>query len=487
MSGTSKERTNDPIKIDEAKAAKLRNATKTEPTISWIFTTEDGKRQVDIPKLGKAILAEHNCVIAENRDKEDFYEYDPKLHYWVHKNIKSLRSIVNSMLDKHNVWTSKVDRDTFLFISNHIERVNWADTFGKLLGYRFNFQNGVWDWETMELIKHDPKYYFTSCVGYPLVIDKRYSDAKTIINDWKDKSTWLETEKWLALSLGENMQAMMEFIGYIFYPSYEPMQLFVILLSPGGDGKTTFMRYTVNLIGKDNVAHVSLVDLADKNGNNFNLSELSGKFLNEYDDISNSRIPDTTVLTKLTGGDDITAPVKNRPAINFNNFAKLFFAANDLPSFRNTTNGFARRINVMPFFRINNFDKTIDMVKVKEERGRFVYKCLILARDAMKRDPAEIKQTNSIIETKNAWLKDNDPVQQFIDENCNLDENSTVSEQDLYNTYYDWCCDKGLKSLSIMRFKHELKNKNIHRKFTRLRIKGVRKRIYFYQGISLLV
>lgn len=296
----------------------------------------------------------------------------------------------------------------------------------KKQGNYFNFKNGIWHWDEFKLQEHDPKYYFTSCVDYNLVVSDKYPDAQTVINSWKNRDSWLETEKWLALSVGENMQSMMEFIGYIFYPSYEPIQLFVILLSPGGDGKTTFMNHLTTLVGYENTSFVSLVDLADKRPNNFSHSELYNKYLNEYDDISNAYIPDTTVLQKLTGGSSITAPVKNRPGVTLFNYAKLLFASNDLPSFSNTTNAFLRRINVIKFFKINDFEQTIDMKKVKKERGEFVYKCMVLARDAMKRK--EIKQTESIIAQRNNWIEDNDPIKQFINEDCTLAPTEEVDE-----------------------------------------------------------
>lgn len=46
------------------------------------------------------------------------------------------------------------------------------------------------------------------------------------------------------------------------------------------------------------------------------------------------------------------------------------------------------------------------MKKIKKERGEFVYKCIVLARDAIKRK--EIKQTQSIIEQRGNWLEYND-------------------------------------------------------------------------------
>ena len=453
-------------------------------TPTWIKFYDDDKPKVIISKLGRTILNEHNFIIVENGTKEDFYEYNEVRGYWELRNIKSIKSVITELLNRHNVWTDRVARDAFHFVSDSIKRVKWIDTFGKKHGNYFNFKNGVWDWDAFKLQEHDPKYYFTSCVDYDLVVSDKYPDAQTVINSWKNRDDWLETEKWLALSVGENMQSMMEFIGYIFYPSYEPIQLFVILLSPGGDGKTTLMNHLTTLVGYENTSFVSLIDLADKRPNNFSHSELYNKYLNEYDDISNVYIPDTTVLQKLTGGSSITAPVKNRPGVTLFNYAKLLFASNDLPSFSNTTNAFLRRINVIKFFKINNFEQTIDMTKVKKERGEFVYKCMVLARDAMKRK--EIKQTESIIAQRNNWIEDNDPIKQFINEDCTLAATKEVDEQDLYGAYKVWCIKNNFKPVSKTKFKKELENKGIFRSVENKRIDGEkRKRRYFYKGISL--
>ena len=453
-------------------------------TPTWIKFYDDDKPKVIISKLGRTILNEHNFIIVENGNKEDFYEYNEVRGYWELRNIKSIKSVITELLNRHNVWTDRVARDAFHFVSDSIKRVKWIDTFGKKHGNYFNFKNGVWDWDAFKLQEHAPKYYFTSCVDYDLVVSDKYPDAQTVINSWKNRDNWLETEKWLALSVGENMQSMMEFIGYIFYPSYEPIQLFVILLSPGGDGKTTLMNHLTTLVGYENTSFVSLIDLADKRPNNFSHSELYNKYLNEYDDISNVYIPDTTVLQKLTGGSSITAPVKNRPGVTLFNYAKLLFASNDLPSFSNTTNAFLRRINVIKFFKINNFEQTIDMTKVKKERGEFVYKCMVLARDAMKRK--EIKQTESIIAQRNNWIEDNDPIKQFINEDCTLAATKEVDEQDLYSAYKVWCIKNNFKPVSKTKFKKELENKGIFRSIENKRIDGKkRKRRYFYKGISL--
>ena len=445
------------VKTNPKKLELYNKSVKSTP--DWIILDDDGKPKVNIAILGKTVLAKHNCIIVENSDKEDYYDYNYNEGHWELRNINSIKSAITKLLNKQHMWTDRAARDAFHFVRDSIKRVKWTDTFGKKPGRYFNFKNGVWDWDAFKLQEHDPKYYFTSCVDYDLVVNDKYPDAQAVVNSWKNKANWLETENWLALSVGENMQSLMEFIGYIFYPRYEPIQLFVILPSPGGDGKTTFMNYLTTLVGHENTSFVSLIDLADKKPNNFSHSELYNKYLNEYDDISNAYIPDTTVLQKLTGGSSITAPVKNRPGIALFNYAKLLFAANDLPSFSNTTNAFYRRINVIKFYKINNFEQTIDMKKIKKERGEFVYKCIVLARDAMKRK--EIKQTQSIIEQRGNWLEDNDPIKQFLNENCIFVTREETNENDLYNAYNNWCFKYNFKPVSKIKFKKEHENKGI--------------------------
>ncbi|RMC49755.1 phage/plasmid primase, P4 family [Lactobacillus sp. ESL0228] len=454
------------------------------PSVSWIYREEEsGKRKVDIPKLGKTILAEHNCLIVENSDKEDFYEYNEKLHYWEQRNIKSLKSVVTSLLNKQGMWRDKTARDAFHFISDSIKRVKWADTFGKIQGNYFNFKNGVWDWDAMQLIPHDPKYYFTFCTDYDLIvydIAKAEQEAK---NADHKKNRPLETEKWLALSLGENITPMMEFIGYTFYPSYKPIQAFILIIGNGGDGKTTFARYLTNLLVQSNVAHVPMENLTDDKSNNFSLSELFGKWLNIHDDISKSFIRNPAIIKTLTGGGEMNASVKNRSDITFSNHAKLLFIGNEEPSFSDTTNGFKRRAYVINFNHIDNFDKNISMAKVKQERGKFVYTCLYYAKKAMNKH--ELTQTTSIIQTRKKWLTDNDLVQQFLNENYIQVDDSKINQNELYRDYREWCDNNGTKPLSNIKLKNELERKGITTLTKRpWNSNGKRPRVTYYVNLS---
>ena len=467
------------IKIDPKLKEKYDKSVNKTP--DWVVIDDDGKPKINISKLGKTVLEKHNCIIAENGNKEDFYEYKENLGYWELKNIKSIKSSITSILNKHHMWTDRVARDAFHFVSDSIKRVKWSETFGKKPGNYFNFKNGVWDWDAFKLQEHSPKYYFTSCVDYDLVT---FDVEKELINIKNKTAPQLESSKWLWKSLGENITPIMEFIGYAFYPSYEPIQAFIMIISSGGDGKTTFANYLQRLLGKENVAHVSLENLTDDMSNNFSLSELAGKYLNIHDDISKSFIKNPAAIKNLTGGGEMNAPVKNKSDITFSNHAKLLFIGNEEPSFSDTSNGFKRRANIVHFNRIENFDQVIDTKKIEKERGKFVYLCIYLAKKAIANHT--LTQTVLITKTRNKWLTDNDQVQQFIDDNYIQVEGKNVNQSSLYQAYKSWCEDNGIKHpLTLIKLKNELERKGIIRYSKQLRLSnGKRPRVYYFKDIE---
>lgn len=451
----------------QKKRDKAINANKP----AWLIISPKGKLSVNKPLLAQTVLNENSFIIAENDSKDYLFIYLSKPGYWYQVNKDKIKSIVTPMLIKWNVWTAKNETDTAKLIYSSIKRINFKSTLGNTDPRYINFKNGVWDWQNMELIAHSPSFYFTKFIPIEL-----YPNVK---------KECPETEKWLKLSLKENYLPMMEFIGYCFYPSYEPIQAFVILRSDGGDGKSTFGNYLVkNVFGVSNVSNVSLKDLSSAKDNNFKLSELIGKYLNFYDDISKDIIKDISVIKVLTGGGEISASKKNENDRQFSNYAKLLFACNTLPEFRNNEPAFKRRINVFEFYRIEDFKSTIDMNKVKEEIPAFIYKCMLLAKKAFKHPDHLLTQTPSAINARKAWLYENDIIAQFIENCCYIDTTATTNKDDLYQCYLNWCLLEKRTGIGKTKFFKALQDKGFILDTKRIRTID-RKRIYFIRGIKL--
>ena len=72
-----------------------------------------------------------------------------------------------------------------------------------------------------------------------------------------------------------------------------------------------------------------------------------------------SELPETSVnnlhiFKKLVTGDIIDAEFKGKDSFTFTNTAKFIFSANELPKMNDTSEGFIRRILIIPFKRYFN-------------------------------------------------------------------------------------------------------------------------------------
>ena len=97
-------------------------------TVCWIIIDKDGKSKVNISELGNTVLEVHNCIIVENGNKDDFYEYNKVKGYWELRNIKSIKSVYLyfSTIDDRvyrQSWINKFDK----FDGLYIERIEQVD------------------------------------------------------------------------------------------------------------------------------------------------------------------------------------------------------------------------------------------------------------------------------------------------------------------------------------------------------------------------
>ena len=419
----------------------------------WCYRDENGNVKVNFKSLGDLIQREHNYLFIMLKDKETLYEYNSKLGYWFAISNGSINKAIHDKLVEAKQWSTATHSATYKFIYSGIERKTFNSTLGKAPRMAFNFLNGIYNWENDKLEPHNKEYYFEGCTNYALNMDKMETP---------------ETDKYFKLLFGENDKTMMEFIGYMFYPSYEPIQCFLILKNEGGEGKTWFTNHIINsLLSKNNVSNISLNQLANEKDNKFKLAELFHKYTNISSELSDDekQILPTATIKKLTGNDSFNGDVKSKSDMNFANFAKLLILTNSLVHFRDDSNGFDRRTYIMPAHKIPDFENTISENKIKEERGAFAYKCIKLAKEAMKRK--ELTKTDSINQLVNNWLLDNDPIQQFINECIEKVHDGQVKALDLYQVYCNWCRENQYKPLGKNNFKNKMIKKGFRYRIER--------------------
>ena len=469
-------------------ADNYQQKTRAKKSVSWLEATADKNgdekdKKVNIAKLGQAIYDAHKdkWLLVQDDDIREFWTYRPLKHnydgdatanalaktqyVWQLDNTKAIKGYIHTALKKESVWKAKTESDTYKYVIGELENhiVPKATTIDLIQPYEILTADGVLNYHTLSIVPNSPSYFFTDFCDYS-IRDADPNGAPLI-------------KQWFKESFGTAALTLEQYIGYMFYPTYKDMQAFAILKNTGGEGKTTIINFINSLMPLSEISHASLQQLTqdEKSSKNFSTSELYKKRLNTGDDITNDFIQDGSKIKTLTGGGNLNAPKKGKDDIKFSNYAKLIFACNDLPEYRDTSKGWSRRPYIITANTIDDFRKRYDMKQLYAERGSFILYCI---KEFQKQLKAQIEQgianprlyeNEETIQNRKEWLNFNDPVQQFIDEmivpkdqlpdkgkrtirNCRQVKTT-------YNAYKNWCLDANYKPLNKKSFSKEMKNK----------------------------
>lgn len=433
----------------------------------WAYVNNRDIIHAKPDKLGREILKTVKLMYVKNGKDLTLYRYNFDNGLWEIMTKEEIEKIISDKIDKINAWNSKDVADTRKYIMNKAIIKQARDTIDKVDPFKVHFKNGIYNLMTDKLEPNKPENYLFHGRNYNL--------------DTNNTPTPL-TDNWLNESVGDAKQYLMEFIGYIFYRSYEKIQNFTILLASGGNGKSTFFNWLSEAIGKDNISNISLQDLTD-NTRRFTTSRLYQKNMNYYADISKGLINDPALLKTVTGDDALDVENKGKDQRTIKPFAKLFFGANELPPFKDTSKGFGRRPRIVEFNAIDDFNERFTMQEIKKEIPAFMYKCLKAFKKALER--GYLSETPEMIKARDEWIGENDVVGLFVKEYCNLGQDYYTKKVYLYDAYKGYCLENGYRTLSSQKFKRELKRFNVYdagvikrdgktlRAFTRIKLKPI--------------
>ena len=311
------------------------------------------------------------------------------------------------------------------------------------------FKNGTYNMLTDKMESSRPDNYLLNAHDY--AVDPNKSDCP-------------ETEKLLKAMLGKAQVTLQEFIGYMFYHSHKPFQEVLWLSGTGGEGKSTLLGMIGELLGRDNYSAQNPQDLSNPD-KRFSIAELYGKEANIVADIADTYMRDTSMIKRLTGGDVISAEFKGITGFNYVNYSKQIFAANALPSFSDTSAGFARRMTILKMVNGNvsnkpEFWKQFDMAKIERERPAFAMKCMHLFKRAF--DRKAFTKPPTVRAATREWLEENDRLQQYIEEGfeVSIGNNSFYVEAPYFNANFKlWLQDNSYSQIGVQKVKKRMVSK----------------------------
>jgi putative DNA primase/helicase len=295
------------------------------------------KNNPDFSELQKEVLTSLALRDADkateqivNQIKSDNYIYttkdDLKSEMWVYKDgiytpqgksfIKEYsRKILGEAFTTHlaNSVIAKVEADTF---------IEHDEFFKNNYVFEVPVLNGILNILTKELSPFNPQKIFFNKL--PIEFNPG-AECPSII---EHLHTVLKDE--------EDIPVLLELFGFLLLKEYK-IEKAIMFVGNGRNGKSKTIELMKRFVGVENCAALPLRTL---NEESFSLSELFGKMANLSADLSKTDLKETGIIKSLIGRDLITAKRKFLKDLHFVNYAKMIFAANELPRIYDTTDGF---------------------------------------------------------------------------------------------------------------------------------------------------
>lgn len=211
-------------------------------------------------------------------------------------------------------------------------------------------QNGILNIFTRELTEFTPNKIFFNKM--PVKYDK--------------EKTCQSIEKFFSdiLKSPEDAKVMFEVIGFCLLRDYI-FEKAIMFVGDGRNGKGKTLSLIKHFLGIESCCGVPLSQLTP---GSTSVCELHSKLANLAGDLSNTDLKDTGMFKQLTGRDLISARRKYLRDLNFENYAKLIFACNELPRVYDYSKGFWSRwiLFEFPYRFVNEIEMETLTEKEKE-------------------------------------------------------------------------------------------------------------------------
>ena len=246
-----------------------------------------------------------------------------------------------------------------------------------------------------------------------------------------------------------------EMIGYTLYRK-NSMQVCFILTGEGSNGKSTILNCIKKLLGRENYTSLDLRELEDT----FKPAELYNKLANIGDDISSKFLEGSSVFKKCVTGESFMVARKYCDPFQLESYATQIFCANEMPQVKDKSDGFTRRLMIIPFnakfsYQDADYDPFVEDKLNTDESIEYLLK---LALEGLKRVINRNKFTKSEIgeHEKEEYVMSNNNVIEWLSENPKIERESI---SDVYLAYKVWCTRDGCSPVKKLNFAKEIRKK----------------------------
>ena len=241
----------------------------------------------------------------------------------------------------------------------------------------------------------------------------------------------------------QHRHTIYEIGGYAMAANKNLKRAFIFVGEPNS-GKSVMISLLWQLIGKTATTDVSPLTVGNTT---YGAAEYYGKQLNLVDDLGDAPITNTGILKSVIGGGRINAQFKYGQPFDYEPSVLCIFATNKVPSIEPFDDAFATRFSIIEFpNQFEGVDADPNLIKkltTPSEMSGFFNKCMDAYIDLVERQA--FNNDDTLADRVKAYKYRSSPVEQFIDEICDLTDNEAyITRVTLFKAYTKWLKERGL-------------------------------------------
>lgn len=383
------------------------------------------------------VIRTHDMIYVE---EVGFYEWNGQI--WERLADNAVNSYCASVLG--NFESAARARNACALIKYELSRTDIAFDQAPVL----TFANGTLELETGTFRKPDMSDYCSIAMDYDYNPDASCPTWEAFIRDVTNEDGIRE----------ENLQFIP---GYVLMPHCKHQKIFM-LLGKGGNGKSVYLEVLQRLFGKRHITNVEPTGLP----NEFQRVLIKDSLMNVSSDI-NSDLSKGEIrewLLKISDGASVQACYKGKTHISFDPRCKLVFACNQVPT-AEVVNGLERRFWFIDFpcRYVEDPDKDdplqkkrdIDIVSKLEAELPGIFNWVYSGYRLLNK-VGYFTETHEHAEILEQFKTVSNPVEEFCNDKVFA---GTMTREEIYGWYRDWCENAGHKPLSRTKFLPKFREK----------------------------
>jgi putative DNA primase/helicase len=215
-------------------------------------------------------------------------------------------------------------------------------------------------------------------------------------------------------------------------------ECFFVTWGEGGNGKGTVMNTVAWVIGEyaDDLPF-SALEMRDRSSIPADIAKLVGKRFVTASESGEAMQLNEARIKALTGRDPITARLLHKNFFTFQPVAKFWLATNAKPVVRDDSDGFWRRVHLIPFTQsfAGRADQTLKD-RLRDEAGG-ILAWLVRGALAWQRDGLNPPQV--VRAATDEYRRESEPLTPFIQACCVVTPKARVQASHLFGAYRTWC------------------------------------------------